>query len=127
MSKECGPVEARRSVSEQELLQVTEKLEKEGDGKVAEELLAGVNSLEERIKILKRIDQINEANRKSNPSLPDLLVTIDSSKNASTRLAILRQLPGFADMFSGGTQIFSERMNLKTLERDYWSKHDTRK
>lgn len=117
---------AKAELQECGLKNLTAKLE-EGDGKAAKDCLSGIGSLEERVSVLRQIDEINEQNRKSDPELPDLVIGVGTSKAGETRLSIIRQVPGFGDYMAGGVLIFSETMQLKDLQRQYWSKQDKRK
>ncbi len=96
-----------------------------GDGSVIEKVIGNL-CLEERIKFLKSVDALNLRHRETDASTPDLVIRITSSKVGATQLSVERKLQSLGDWFAGGVRIYTETMELYSLERHVFSTTDRR-
>lgn len=111
-------------VTVQQLHDVTVALE-EGEGGSLEKVVRD-ECLENRIRALKRIGELNKKRRMVDSAIPELVIRIATSKSGTAILSVERKLDSIQDWFFGGMRIYKETMDLFSLKRTIYAVDDKR-
>jgi hypothetical protein len=86
-----------------------------GDGDAIKKTLDEMGSLEDRIRFLRKMDELNEKHRKANPAIPDLDINITFDRGGIS-LQVAHDPPGWLN----AKEIYSETL-FRSLSRQVHS------